>query len=136
MEGLRTKQIHFVSWKKHKVEQALTQLDSLCNSFIDELIFETIIDVARQSHGYPAALPIRQLIQTEPVIPESPFQFEFEVPAVEGTRRVQKCPVCGESFDAARFTYHLASKCYAGPKTLESCLKYFETDGASAQPSD
>jgi hypothetical protein len=135
-EGLRTKRIHFVSWKRQKVEQALTQLDSVCDSFIDQLIFEAVMDVARQSHGYPAALPIRQLIQINPILPDSPFRLEFDVPTVEGSRRPQECPVCHERCDAARFTFHLASKCFGGPKTVDVVLKYFETEAHSAPTTD
>jgi hypothetical protein len=139
MDGLRVKVIQFVSWKKHKVEQALTEVDNICNSFIDDLIFETVIDVTRQSHGYPAALPIRQLIRPEPIVPESPFlvdQLQFEVPTVEGSRRPQECPVCHDRCDAARFTYHLASKCFGGQRTLDACLKYFDAEPVSAPATD
>jgi hypothetical protein len=136
MEPHRTKEIHFVSWKKHKVEQTLTQVDSICDSFIDELIFEAITDECRHSYGYPAALPIRQIIQNEPVVPQSPFpmhQLQFEVP--EG-RRQQLCPVCQATCDAARFTSHLASKCFQNAKPLEVCLRYFEKEEeAAAAPS-
>jgi hypothetical protein len=124
----RPKQIYFVSWRKHKVEQALTQVDAICNGFIDDLIFETVIDVCRQRFGYPAALPIREIIQNEPVVPRSPFRVEqvhFETPEMS---RQQKCPVCHETVDAARFTYHLAVRCFREAKAMEICAKFFEDE--------
>jgi hypothetical protein len=69
-----------VSWKKHKGEQALTQVDSICDSFIDDFIFDIISDECRHSYACPAALPIRQIIQNERVVPQSPFpmhQLQF-----------------------------------------------------------
>jgi hypothetical protein len=124
----KAKQIHFVSWKKHKVEQALTQVDAVCDGFIDDLIFETVIDVCRQRFGYPAARPIREIIQNEPVVPRSPFrvdQLRFDTPE---QARPQKCPVCHETVDAARFTGHLHEKCFKGMKSFEACLNYFNQE--------
>jgi hypothetical protein len=136
MEPHRTKEIHFGSWNKHKVEQALAQVDGICDSFIDELIFEAIGDECRHSYGYLAALPIRQITQNKLVAPQSLLpmhQLQFEVPE---NRRRQPCPVCQAICDATRFTSHLASKSFQNAKPLEVCLGYFEKeDAATAAPS-
>ena len=125
MEG---KRIHFVSWKKHKVDQALTQVDNVYQSFIDELIFETVLDCCRASPaGYPQALPISDITCNEQVLPPLPLTFQFEA---RETQRPQICPVCKERVPA-NFTAHLHEKCFTRlTKKLDVCVQYFEEANA------
>lgn len=109
-EKTHPKTIQFVSWKKHKVDQALTQVEPVVNDFVDDLLFETVLDFCRQKYGFPQALPIHEILQNEPVVPKSPFmieQVQFENPE---TRRTQKCPICHETCDGSRYTFHLSNK--------------------------
>ncbi|OHS93691.1 hypothetical protein TRFO_40055 [Tritrichomonas foetus] len=119
------KSIHFVSWKKHKLDRALTQVDNVCNNIFDGIIFETIIDHYREQYGYPGSLPVSSIIQSEPIIPPSPYKFYFETAALA---RTQKCPVCNENVDASRFTYHLATKCFRDTKDQKSIMKKYFTE--------
>ncbi|KAH0786778.1 hypothetical protein GPJ56_009307 [Histomonas meleagridis] len=125
------KKIHFVSWKKHKAEQALIQVDSVLESLVSDLIFETIIDYYRKRYGYPNALPVQKILQNEPVIPEPPDKrppFKLET---TDARRFQRCPVCGEQIDAPRFTAHLEERCFKNsPGKLEIIARYFENSNA------
>ena len=130
-----TKTIHFVSWKKHKVDQALTQIDNVYESFIDSVIFENILDVLR-SRAFPAPLPVRYLIANEPVLPPSHRQLQFEANEM---RRQQRCPVCKELIDAPRFTKHLEEKCFRNvaseAERISVCRKYFEEEVGQATPT-
>ena len=123
------KKIHFVSWKKHKAEQALSQVDAIFESIVGDLVFETIIDYYRQKYGYPNALPVHKILQNEPVIPEPPeqsLQFRFETTEV---RRFQRCPVCKEQIDGPRFTAHLEERCFKdSSRKIEIISKYFENN--------
>lgn len=118
------KKILFVSWKKHKVEQALSQIDNVCNVFINELLFESIIDFFREK-SYPKAVPVYPIIQNEPVIPNlHENNLRFETPVIP---RPQKCPICHETMDASRFTSHLVTKCFKECKDkMEVIHKFFE----------
>ena len=124
------KSIHFVSWKKHKLDQALTQVDGVYNDYVDEITFETVIDFFRKQYGYPQALPVNEITQNEPIIPQSPYNLTFDSP---GLARKQRCPVCHEEIDSPRFTYHLAGKCFSECKNqLEVISKYFEEQNSLA----
>lgn len=118
------KKILFVSWKKHKVEQAISQIDNICDVFINELLFESIIDFFREK-SFPKACPVYQMIRNEPIIPNlRETQLPFETPVIP---RQQKCPICHETLDASRFTSHLATKCFKECKDkMEVLHKFFE----------
>lgn len=123
------KKIYFVSWKKHKVEQALTQTEAICDSFISDLIFETIIDYFREKFGYPGALPICSITQNEPIIPQplgEPIQSKLDITDI---RRFQRCPICGEQVDGPRFTSHLEEGCFNNEKDKIAKLQlYFDNE--------
>ena len=116
METRRPKHIQFVSSKKHKVSEALKQVDDVCEGFIDEAIFEVIMDVFREK-AFPKnpkigsdLISITNIIHNEPLFP--PMEsFHFKP---EEMKRGQKCPRCriykpdGRDIDAGRFTFHLA----------------------------
>lgn len=126
------KQIHFVSWKKQRAAQALTQTDSVCDSLISDLIFEAVIDYVREKFGYPGALPIRSITQNEPVLPSprgAPISCTLDTTDV---RRIQKCPVCGEQIDGPRFTAHLEEECFprAGDR-IARLRAYFDAECGS-----
>lgn len=128
------KSIHFVSWKKHKLDQALTQVDSVFNDYIDEITFETIIDFFRNSYGFPKPDPVYELTNSESIIPKPDYNLPFD-PC--GIGRKQRCPVCKEEIDSPRFTYHLASKCFNECKNrIEIISKYFEEQNTSATPTN
>ena len=123
------KSIRFVSWKKHKLDQALTQIDGVYENYGDE----TIVDFFREKFGYPQALPVYDIIKVDPIIPKSPYDLALK--PTELPRR-QKCPVCLEEFDSARFTYHLSGKCFTDCKNRNEIIsKYFEKQNSmNAQP--
>ena len=118
------KHIYFVSWKKHKVDQALSHVNDICDGFFNDLLFETIIDVFRLDYGFPGALPVQEIIQNEPIVPASTYNINFETQVIN---RTQKCPVCHENVDASRFTSHLSSKCFKDcPNKMEVVSRFFE----------
>ena len=102
------------------------QVDNICDDFINELLFESILDFFRQKYGYPRAIPISQIIQNEPVVPQLPESaFHFETPVIS---RSQRCPICHDTIDASRFTSHLVTKCFKECKDkMEVLRKFFET---------
>lgn len=128
------KSIHFVSWKKHKLDQALTQVDGVYDNFVDEVTFETIIDFFREKYGYPQAYPVYDIKKNEPIIPQSPYDLPFKSPELP---RKQRCPVCLEEFDSARFTYHMSGKCFNECKNrIEIISKYFENQSSNNSTAD
>ena len=124
------KRIFFVSWKKHKVDQALSQVDNICDTFINELLFESIMDYFRQEYGYTHATTVYQIIQNETVLPNLNNPFQFETPVIP---RSQYCPICHETIDASRFTSHLMTKCFKDCKDkMEVLQKFFEASPSQA----
>lgn len=142
MESRRPKQIHFVSSKKHKVDEAMRQVDDVCNGFIDDIIFEVIIDVFREK-AFPksGSVSIADMIYNEPIFtPLEPFDFK-----PEEMKRGQKCPRCriqkpdGRDIDAGRFTFHLAEHgcgCFHVPydERMEILRSYFRDEGKPKDP--
>lgn len=120
------KRIYFVSWKKHKVDQALTQVDNICTDFINELLIESILDLFKTDYGCPGAISVSKIIQVDPVIPQlKDDPFNFDTPIIS---RSQRCPICHDTIDASRFTSHLITKCFKECKDkMEILRKYFET---------
>jgi hypothetical protein len=127
------KEVHFVSWKKHKVALALSQVDSICDTFLDDLIFETVLDSCRE-RAFPRPSPLREILDPTTVGPQWPYEKDQRFDTGE-MRRLQKCPVCHETCDAGRFTSHLSSKCFTGSKPLEVSLRFFDEE-ANAKPPE
>jgi hypothetical protein len=126
------KEVHFVSWKKHKVALALSQVDSICDGFIDDVIFETVLDACRE-RAFPRPDPLSEILDPNVVGPQWPYEKDQRFDTGE-IRRQQKCPVCHETVDAGRFTSHLAGRCFSNSKPLEVSLKFFEDELAGKAP--
>ena len=88
------KAIQFVSWKKHKLDQALKQVDGVYNDFVDEITFKTVIDFFRKELGFPKSLSVNELIANEPIVPPFPYK-DLMLDSAPLPRR-QVCPVCKE----------------------------------------
>ncbi|KAK8866817.1 hypothetical protein M9Y10_009785 [Tritrichomonas musculus] len=128
------KTIQFVSWKKHKLDQALKQVDGVYNDFVDEITFKTVIDFFRKELGFPKSLSVNELIANEPIVPPFPYK-DLMLDSAPLPRR-QVCPVCKEEIDAPRFTNHLAGKCFSDCKNqLEVITKYFNDQNSLTQSS-
>ncbi|EAY21654.1 hypothetical protein TVAG_014210 [Trichomonas vaginalis G3] len=117
------KQIFFVSWKQHKLELAKERIHEIAGSFIDEIIFNTIIDYCRVEHGFPGALKLSDMIVNNPVLPTTTANFDqITFDNNDNQRRSAKCPVCNDTVDARLFTSHLET-CIRKCNPLEVAIK-------------
>lgn len=125
------KEIHFVSWKKHKLEQAIPEIDAVYQDFVDEMTFETVMDFFK-SFGFPAAQNIYDITRTDQMFPPITHRNTFDAITLP---RKQKCPVCQEEVDCQKFTDHL-DKCFKECAHPMECIsKYFDEPATSVPNS-
>ena len=98
------KSLSFVSWKKHKLEEAMEHTDAVLEGMFDSLVFEIVIDFLRKEYGFPGALPVSDFTKTSPVIPPPPF-----ILPQSGERVSQeKCPCCGKVIAKDQLVRHMS----------------------------
>lgn len=127
-EEVHPKQIFLVSWKQHKLDLAKQHIHEIASLFMDEIIFNTVIDYCRQKYGFPEALPLSEITANEPVLPNASAGSDQNTYENNDTiRRPQTCPVCNDTVDARLFTSHLET-CIKKCKPLEIAIKIANKD--------
>ena len=109
----------FLNLAKHKLEKSLKQVDNISESIFNTIIFETIIDFYRQEFGFPAATPLDQLIENDPVLPPCHY---FDFYEFHTSKDPVTCPVCKNKIEPSRFTFHLYEKCFKEYKNINETL--------------
>ena len=96
------KHLSFVSWKKHKLEEALGHVDLVLDGIIDDLIFREVMNVMRTEYGYPGALPVDVFTDARPIFPRASFSF----PSATIAAAEEKCVCCGRSVTTKQYLNH------------------------------
>ena len=97
------KSLSFVSWKKHKLEEAMEHTDAVLEGMFDSLVFEIVIDFLRKEYGFPGALPVSDFMTTSPVIPPPPFIL----PQSPEKASEEKCPCCEQVIPKDQLVRHM-----------------------------
>lgn len=70
---------------------------------INGLIFEVVLDYLREEYGYPGAMPLRELMATNPAVPRPPFLLQH----TSDQEARPSCPCCGQTMDLNTLGAHM-----------------------------
>jgi hypothetical protein len=117
--------IPVANWRKQKLTDVLSQVDSMAFLMFDSLIFETIIDFVREEYGFPGALPLRDFTQTSPIVPSPTYSLPVlpSPPPSEIT-----CPGCNAPIEPRRFYDHAQRCARTASAPVEAACEFFARD--------
>ena len=77
--------------------------DEAMDRVINGLIFDVVLDYLREEYGYPGAMPLRELMSTNPAVPRPPLLLQRTLD--QETRR--SCPCCGQAMELSSLGAHM-----------------------------
>ena len=83
-----------------------SKVKEVVDDLMDEFIFTTILDYFRRKEGFPNAMPIAELLDTENITPK----LSFIIPSADKSiEQIKICPICKIQVSTDRFAQHVSS---------------------------
>lgn len=99
------------SRNKIKLKKSLQLVDDLTFEFVNEFIFESIIDCFRINYGFPCATLLSDLILDNSVLPKTPEDLSKIFFDSASPEFMTKCPFCNQNINDGNFTDHWKNNC-------------------------